>query len=150
MFNKADVTKLMNEKFVWLGKSNSERKCRGGRSDRISDISIKKWSTAPKHVPEEERTYRYGFTLRGKSLTVFDDYIDLAIYKNRVLFRVGAPDAGYKLCRAGIKKGSVCPNKYFSVAKTSLTAELEDFIGNYELKHDDFYDLYYIEKEKDE
>ncbi len=64
------------------------------------------------------------------------DYIEFAVCKNRILFRE-AKDKGYKMVKSG-----ETPSRYVF---TSLKG-CDGFIGDYELKYDDFLELYYVEK----
>jgi len=141
MFKAEEVDK----KFVWLGKVQKAKRI-NGRSKPDADISIMRWSTAKKNA-DGSKNYRYGFTIRNDAVKVLGDYADVAVYKNRVLFKPCAESEGYKLSASSKSTGTKCPNKYFSIAKTEYSQELEDFIGDYELQYDKFYEVYYVEKE---
>lgn len=76
--------------------------------------------------------------LRNGKKKLFDGAISYAIFKNRVMLR---PDKrGYAI--SGNNKSE---NGYVKIHKGD--EELRNFIGDYDLKYDDFYELYYIEKE---
>ena len=77
--------------------------------------------------------------LRNGKKNLFEDKaISYAIFKNRVMFR--SDKDGY-----AISGNNKSPNGYVKIHKGD--EELRDFIGDYDLKYDDFYELYYIEKE---
>ena len=68
--------------------------------------------------------------------------VQLAVMKNRIYFR-GNED-GYKIYQAGQTK----PNGYLKLfGTTDIAKKVLEFEGDYTFRHDDFYDLYYIEKE---
>lgn len=132
-------------KFLWLSKVSISNKP-AKRSNFKSDISLNSWRASKRHENPEDDKYRYGFTIRNEAIKALGTNVDIAIFRNRVLFRVCKESEGYRLYRP---KNAKCPNMYFTVSKNSVSAELEDFIGDYELKYDPFYELYYIEKEED-
>ena len=140
MFKAEEVDK----KFVWLSKVQNNKRI-SNRSNLAADVSIMRWSTARKLL-DGTKAYRYGFTIRNDAIKVLGDYVDIAIYKNRVLIKPCTENEGYKLSMSSKHKDTKCPNKYFSIAKTEYSQELEDFIGDYELQYDKFYEVYYVEK----
>ena len=77
--------------------------------------------------------------LRNGTRDYFGERIQIAIMKNRIYFR--AHEDGYKLLIQGK------PNGYLKLCETTETCKkVVEFLGDYKLRHDDFYDLYYIEK----
>lgn len=66
-------------------------------------------------------------------------YLMVGTYKNRCFFCQTNQVEGYKISASEQTK-----NKYVRV---STHNDMIQFIGDYELKHDDFLDMYYVEKE---
>jgi hypothetical protein len=131
---KLEVKKAQDEKFDWInrvaGKKNYHR--------AYSDISI--------NCITYNKTPFAGlsFTFRNDVWGLFGECVEIAIYKNRILFRTAPAGQGMKLSRGSEKS----PNKYFKMKVDGSTQEIKDkFIGDYELKYDSFYELYYIERE---
>ena len=127
---KTDVKKAQDEKFNWLsrtGKAYHRAK---------SDVSINCIKCGGK---------QYGglsFTFRNDVWQFFGERVEFAIYKNRILFRTAAPGEGLSLFNGN----TTCSNKYFKVRLDKDTQVIKDkFIGDYDLKYDSFYELYYIE-----
>ena len=67
------------------------------------------------------------------------EYMQICVHKNRIFFREADRDMGYK-----VYKPSTGNNRY---CKMTLLDVLACFVGDYDLKYDDFLELYYIEKE---
>lgn len=140
---KMDVADA-SAKFVWFSKT--AKRNNGHCCLKNCDISISRWNKSPKETPAEKKVYRYGITVRNEAIKALGDYVDVSVYKNRVFFKPCAEGEGYK---TSVSSKSGCPNRYFSIGRTAYTYELEDFIGDYELKYDRFYELYYVEKDED-
>ena len=71
----------------------------------------------------------------------FGQRVQLAVMKNRIYFR-GNED-GFKLFNLNQKK----PNGYLKLfEKTDICKKVSEFLGDYALRFDEFYELYYIEK----
>lgn len=128
-----DVKRAQDEKFNWVrggGKSYHRAK---------SDVSINCVKSAEK---------QYGglsFTFRNDVWQFFGERIEFAVYKNRILFRTAEAGEGLSL----FSGSSTCSNKYIKIRVDENTQIIKDkFIGDYELKYDSFYELYYIEKEE--
>lgn len=66
-------------------------------------------------------------------------HAQVAVCKNRILFREANESEGYKFTRSGNT-----PSRYIFVNSTADS----EFIGDYDLQYDDFLELYYIDKEK--
>lgn len=96
-------------------------------------------TTAGKNSRTDRR--RLAFIFRDKIFEGFNSrYITFAIMKNRIYFKGVEPKEGYAVTIKGL-------NGYCQA--TITLDELEDFesfIGDYSLKYDDFYELYYVEK----
>lgn len=69
------------------------------------------------------------------------EYIQFCVHKNRIFFRQAESTVGYKLYYASAK---CAKNKY---TKIPVFEGADGFVGDYELKYDDFLELYYIDKE---
>lgn len=126
-----DLKKAQNEKFDWIECSG-----RGGRRSAQSDISV--------NCITYNKVARAGisFTFRNDVWQFFGERVEIAIYKNRILFRTATNSTGMQLCSGSAKT----PNKYFKMKVDKTTQVIKDkFIGDYELKYDSFYELYYIE-----
>lgn len=82
---------------------------------------------------------RYKFTFRNEiwKCITNTDYVVFAPCKGRMFFKESDSRNGYKLCISG-----PTPNRYMF---TTIMGDT-DFIGDYELKYDDFLELYYIER----
>ena len=118
-------------KMQWLKKDKS---C--NRSQKDVSISLNACSTST--------TGRViAITFRNECYELVSDtgYIQAGVYKNRCFFRSTTSSEGYKLScpKAGLKKSRYC--------KMPEMKELANMIGDYELKYDDFLEMYYIEKE---
>lgn len=107
------------ERFNWKVKTNNV-----GLNDDVSITVVKDGAIS--------------IVLRNGKKKLFDGAISYAVFKNRVMFR--KDKRGYAI--SGNNKSE---NGYVKIGKGD--DELQDFIGDYELKYDDFYELFYIEKE---
>ncbi|MBQ5768456.1 MAG: hypothetical protein IIV94_06160, partial [Clostridiales bacterium] len=102
---------------------------------------------APK-MGHNKKSGKKGFSLifRNKCYEKLGKFVEIAIYKNRIFFRE-TNDNGLTIRG---KKGAPENTHYASINYISEEVErLKDFIGDYELKHDEFYELYYIEKKEE-
>ena len=124
-----DVKRAQDEKFQWISSSRTYHRAK-------SDISI--------NCVKMDKTPYGGisFTFRNDVWQFFGEKVEFAVYKNRIMFRTATGTNGMALFSGSNKS----PNKYFKVRVTEDTKILKDkFIGDYELKYDSFYELYYIE-----
>lgn len=131
---RLDVKKAQDEKFNWISRPDRKNV---HRSD--ADVSIN-------CITYEKKPFSgISFTFRNEVAGFFGDRIQFAIYKNRVMFRPSVEGEGIALCTVNKKS----PNRYFKMKLTKDIEELKSkFIGDYELKYDSFYEVYYIEKEE--
>lgn len=128
--DRPDVKRAQDEKFDWISKN--------GKNYHVakSDISIN--SITYNHTPNAGLS----FTFRNDVWQLFGESVEFAIYKNRIMFRTAKKGSGICFTVASSK----CPNKYFKLKVDETTKIIRDkFIGDYELKYDSFYELYYIE-----
>lgn len=110
-------------RFDWHGMTGKAKK------KTVADVSI-----------SLHKGGNMGITFRNETDKLIGDRLEVAVYKNRVLFRC-------------TPNGVVMQNKTGKVVSKNVYAriccmedELKPFIGDYELKYDDFYELYYVEK----
>lgn len=131
---------MVSEKFEWMSVNNARSK---EVSRSTSDVSIRECEPNKAHTKT-----RYNITFRNHSAEVLGNYVDLAIYKNRIFFRPSsAEDRGYKIYKHDPNTSKSKPyNPFTQVNKTEYTEGLSEFIGNYEMKFDEFYELYYVER----
>lgn len=97
-------------------------------------------TTSSKNSKGDRR--RLTFAFRDKLYENFKSkYITFAILKNRMYFKSVQPKEGYAITVKGLS----------GYVQATVTLEelksFEPFIGDYSLKYDDFYELYYVEKE---
>ena len=114
-------------KFNWIGQNTKNyRKAQ-------TDVSIS-------IIRNGDKANSISFVLRNDVWKNFGERVAIAVYKNRVLFRTD--ENGAKVDTRGIKN---CTNRYLKFRVDETTERLKAFVGDYELKYDDFYELYYIE-----
>ncbi len=88
------------------------------------------------------------FTFRNSSYEFFTrtDYFKVGIFKNRLFFTEAKDFDGLLLN----KNKETTPNtRYARIASEKEINLFRPFEGAYELKYDEFYELYYIEKENE-
>ena len=126
-----DVKQMQNEKFDW-----SITKSKKNYHRALCDISISSTQY------QGSKYGGIGITFRNNIYELFGEYIQFAVYKNRLLFRTSNPGEGLKLYSGSSK----CNNRYIKFKLDDDTLVIKDkFIGDYELQYDNFYELYYIE-----
>lgn len=113
-----------------------------GDNDNHSDVSV----TLVRKSADSGYTH-VNFTFRNgieKIITNEEtEYIQFCAHKNRIFFRPAESTIGYKLYKANSQTTS--KNRY---TKVPMFECAKAFVGDYELKYDDFLELYYIEKEQ--
>ena len=125
------VKEFQDEKFMWI------QRVKGGAVISIKDVSIKR-------TTDKNRPY-YSFTLRNGTAEKLGDYIELSVYKNRLLLRKAAAETGFKVsCKQGSTDATKL-NHYFKIYEREETKKFSKFVGDFDLKYDSFYELYYIE-----
>lgn len=126
------VKEFQDEKFSWV-KRSSKVKC------SIKDVSIRRLS-------DKDRAY-YTFTFRNGVMEKLGDYIEMSAYKNRLLFRTATSETGFKVtCKQGATDSTKL-NHYCKLYDREETKKFAKFVGDFDLKYDSFYELYYIEVE---
>lgn len=113
------------------------------RLGRTSNAPVSITITAPSKNSKGERR-RLTFAFRDKLYENFkSNYITFAILKDRMYFKSVQPKEGYAITVKGLS----------GYVQATITLDelknFEPFIGNYSLKYDEFYELYYVEKEDD-
>lgn len=124
-----------DEKFSWIGGEQ----LRNRLSER--DVVINKVKASRKGDP-----CRYSIIFKNKAYDWLKDTprIQFAIYKNRIMWRES--DKGFCLSGKTKKTARGTRSYYASIPYTEDSAELENFIGDYILQYDEFYELHYIER----
>ena len=96
-------------------------------------------TTSSKNSKSDRR--RLSFIFRDKIFEDFNSrYITFAIMKNRIYFKGVEPKEGYAVTVKGLNGYTQC-----TITLDELE-QFEPFVGDYSLKYDDFYELYYVEK----
>lgn len=124
----------MNEKIMnlnWIGTNKHGHKA-------TVDVSISISSS------DAKRSF-VGFIFRNESWKFFTDtdFFVVAPYKNRLFFKAADKSNGIYLCKNNNTK---TPTRYGRIQRDFINTSFAEYVGDYELKHDDFYDLYYIER----
>lgn len=126
-------------KFEWVTKK------RGTETNGAGDVYVSIVSNTGNYKSGDPRK-AISFTFRNDtSLLISDtDYFVFAVKKTRIYFAKSDNIRGFKLAGNGGKN-----SKY---AKTTIEPGREElytpFLGDHELKYDDFNELYYIEREE--
>ena len=107
---------------------------------RTSDAPVSITVTAQSKNSKGDRR-RLAFAFRDKMYENFKSkYITFAILKNRIYFKSVQPKEGYAITVKGLA----------GYVQATITLDelknFEPFIGDYSLKYDDFYELYYVER----
>lgn len=131
------IKQMQDEKFTWFGNNTMSK------NFSQKDISINLIKTGS--LKNGKSTYGFSIIFRNKTWEKFSNRIEIATYKNRVLFRNSDNERGILLTK---KADNTTQNHYAKLTNIDeKTMELfKTFIGDYEMKYDSFYELYYIEK----
>lgn len=129
------IKQMQDEKFNWVGRQSATKRF------SANDVSLNLIKVGG--GKDGKSYYGYSLTFRNDTWINFGNSIEIAAYKNRILFRKSSD--GLKLAS---KKGSKTNNHYCKIntCDDETMKALKEFIGDYELKYDQFYELYYIEK----
>lgn len=132
------IKQMQDEKFNWLGNNTASK------NFSQKDISINLIKTGS--LKSGETTYGFSIIFRNKVWEKFSNRIEVATYKNRVMFRSTNNERGILLTK---KQDNIANNRYAKLTNLDdKTMEIwKQFIGDYELKYDSFYELYYIESD---
>ena len=127
------ATNNMLPELQWYEK----RVQRGVQSSANVSMTI---TTGGRHSAND--TKRLAFSFRDKIWQVFDSkYITFAVMKNRIFFKGVEAKKGYAITSkstSGYMQATIYPDEI---------SQFEPFIGDYSLKYDEYYELYYIERE---
>lgn len=87
-------------------------------------------------------------TFRNECWKLFTEtpYLEVAIYKNRVFFKQSDEKHGLTLLHNKNVTNSTC----YARMQNGFADRFITFEGDYELKYDEFYELYYIERKEEE
>lgn len=120
---------MLEGQLNWVGSSITKRSSR-------ADVSISrvKWN--------KEKGKAFSFVFRNDAPNKLGSSLQIAVNKNRVFFR-SSPGG----VNTHTKSNSKAANTYMTIKESEPIKALVDFIGDYELKLDPYWDLYYIEKE---
>ena len=116
--------------FNWIGKSAHGRNPKGSKDVYISLC---------KRGPQNGDKRNISFTFRNNIDEIFEEHVMIAPHKNRIYFKNDAN--GYK-----ISKATKSPTLKIGIHIDLL----KDFIGEYDLLFDEYWELYYIEKKGEE
>lgn len=121
----------------WIGKSHAYS--RGG-----NDVSVR--------IMESGGRRAVHFTFRGDSHKFIADdieYMEFAVFKNRIFFRKADKQNGYKLAISKQDAERGATSRYCKCYSDELVASCIPYEGkSYDIKYDEFYELYYIEREE--
>lgn len=126
---KEDIMSKMN----WMKKEKGRYLC-------DKDITISLQLKARGKTEDKGKVICFAFRNDCWELVTENEYIQVGTYKNRLFIRQADKDTGYKIS----KNNNTCNNRY---CKMPNVESLKDFIGDYDLKYDDFLEMYYVEKE---
>lgn len=134
---------LLDARFHWIGNTYAKPL----KSDADVTINKVKW-TGAKNPDGKEKAY--SFIFRNKVWEKMGNNLMIAIDKNRVMFREATNDiVGMRLNGKSVGDKShknSDGSRYGRLKATEETKELDNFIGDYDLKFNDFFGIYYIEK----
>lgn len=127
----------MNEatkKLDWFG-AISRNGHHGGRDVTINHT-----------ISEDGKRHLASFTFRNDCWKLFTEtpYMEIALYKNRVFFRQSDEKHGITLLR----NKQVTESTRYARMQNGFADRFITFEGDYELKYDEFYELYYVEREE--
>lgn len=121
-------------KFNWIGRQDYSKRISS------SDISISRvWWDKPKKIKG------YSFVFRNETSSKLGDHFEFAIDENVIIFRP-AKD-GIAMTQ---RESSSASNRYAKVKETEDTVKLLEFIGDYDLKYNQLFGLFYIERSKED
>lgn len=150
-FGKTDTIEKLREmvpnpetSFVWLRPTYKESR---KSTNCAEDVSIRTGIGTRDKKTNAVTSEVYCFTFRNDvGLKLNEEYVEIAIYENRMYFRpTKDKHLGYKIRSYSCKDPSKC-NGNTKIKKNEENKELLDkFIGDYKLEYDKVYKLYYIE-----
>lgn len=134
--------KAEQERLNWMGRTTKNYP-RSNADVTINDVY------PTKDDKKNGTKARISFTFRNGARRAIseNDYVLLAVIKNRIFFKTGSMNDGFLISSASTNSGIVKDNGYMRVTEKECIEMLKPFIGSYDLKYDQFYELYYIERE---
>ena len=126
------------DRMNWMGRTGVK-----GGVKSTADISISIVYTTMEDKMNGVRP-KVAFTFRNKSRYAVSktNHVMIAVVKNRVFFKTSDENNGFLIGSQSNTK----EHGYLRISHTDYVSRLLPFIGDYELKYDKFYELYYIEK----
>lgn len=107
------------------------------------DIYIRKYENIGKSTEEGKFYIGIAFFNGVDKIITTTGYVEFAVLRNRLFFRETDVKNGLKITKVPKSKSSTRT----TVCSDEFVKKLAPFEGCFELKHDKFYDLYYIEQE---
>ena len=126
------------DRMNWMGRAGVK-----GNNKSSADISISIVYTTMADKMNGVKP-KVAFTFRNKSRHAVSetDYVMIAVVKNRVFFKTSDQNNGFLIGNQSNTK----QHGYLRITQAEYVSRLAPFVGDYELKYDKFYELYYIEK----
>lgn len=132
--SEKSIKDFQDEKFNWFTPTNYKPKT----SKDVSINMIKIGGT------EENPRKGFSVVLRNNCGDKYGNFIQVAIYKGRVFFRPSEANEGFYVRNRDSKNRT--DNRYLQIPLNDETEGLKQFIGDYDMKHDDFYELDFVTK----
>lgn len=131
----------INKKLKWLSNPNKDRKSRGLNYD----VSIRNAIKSRDKKTGTVKSYTYSFTFRNDVGAKFKEkYLDVAILDDRLYFRP-SKNGQFSIHSYKLTSDKSKVNANIGIQKNDKTECIEKFIGDYDLKYDKVYELFYIE-----
>ncbi len=118
----------------WVGRAINSH------SDKKIDVSI---TVANQSNTTKKKCVNFTFRNGIEKLITDTEYILVAPYKSRVFFKKATDVDGITL----LKNKNSSNSTYARISAENDVPKFEGYAGNYQLKYDEFYELYYVEKE---
>lgn len=128
-----NLKQMQDEKFEWV----NPRVRKGVSRGVVSDLSISLISVGGKNKHDG-----ISFVVRNEKEKEIGTNFEIAIFKNRVFFRPTDVPA------ISLYKNKNTNYVYGRIGVGAIVQTLKKFVGDYEIKHDEIYELYYIEKKE--
>lgn len=119
-------------KMDWVEKTKTRHVA---HTDITVSIQVKKRGATKDSHKVACFTFRNGVA----ELLTTTNYIQVCVHKNRLFIREADNVSGYKITSPTTSVSKYCKMPALDV--------FDEFVGDFELKYDDFLELYYIEKE---
>lgn len=133
MNGEMNLKQMQDDKFEWVNPRQKK-----GFTGEQRDVSISLITIGTKEKGHDG----ISIIFRNKIEERVGTNLELAVYKNRVFFRQTDVPAMNML------SNRETPNRYGKIGTGAIVQTLKNFIGDYDLKYDTFYELFYIEREE--